>query len=250
MQKLQWHDLQFALRRTPRALLETMKLPCWHDKIFIGGGFLRSVVAGEPVNDVDVFCSSKWDALSLARALVTTRLKMKPEGELGLFSEEQEKTIKSRIHETDNAFTLLCYSPTIQIIHRWLFPAGSQVIGSFDFTVCAAAFWYGVIGEKTSREATDAEGWHSAVDDRFYPDLASKWLVYRNPVRNEDAGGSIDLSKCSWLKSEDDGIVTTRVDEKQFSKVICGLLREVDPNVDPNHIAHLPAENTEEPLDV
>ena len=36
--------------------------------------------------------------------------------------------------------------------------------------------------------------------------------------------------------------------EKQLAKVLTGLLREVDPNVDPEHIAHLPSteQTTEE----
>ena len=31
--------------------------------------------------------------------------------------------------------------------------------------------------------------------------------------------------------------------EAQLAKVLTGLLREVDPNIDPSHIAHLPAED-------
>jgi hypothetical protein len=34
-----------------------------------------------------------------------------------------------------------------------------------------------------------------------------------------------------------------RLNEFQFGLMICGLLREVDPNIDPSHIAHLPAED-------
>src|SRR5208283_3039247 len=33
--------------------------------------------------------------------------------------------------------------------------------------------------------------WTSLIDDEFYSDLAAKRLVYRSPVRNEDAGGSV-----------------------------------------------------------
>jgi len=31
--------------------------------------------------------------------------------------------------------------------------------------------------------------------------------------------------------------------EQQWAKVLTGLLREIDPNVDPNHIYHLPSES-------
>jgi hypothetical protein len=265
--KLTHHDLQFALLRSPRALLTLMKLPKWRGKIFVGGGFLRSVVSGDPVNDVDVFVSQKELAWLLARELIITRMGLKPEGPGDIFSQSQETLIKSRIHETDNALTLARgFSPTVQIIHRWTFDSGNAAANSFDFTCCAAMFWYG------------KDGFGSYCDTRFYPDVAAKRLIYRSPVRNEDAGGSmlrvlkyyqkgyripldslsavitrlvraVDLSKCT--RSVEDKTVSAfveRVDEPQFSKVICGLLREVDPNVDPSHVAHLPAE-TDECLD-
>jgi hypothetical protein len=49
----------------------------------------------------------------------------------------------------------------------------------------------------------------------------------------------------------DVGRVTARddsftFDEIQLAKIITGLLREVDPNIDPSHVAHLPAETANE----
>lgn len=259
MSELTRHDLQFLLLRTPRPLLRLMKSEGWAGRIFLGGGFVRSVVCGDPVNDVDVFVQNPADAAAIARALVIDAKRIKVPA-----TEEQEALIKRCIYETDNALTVTCMSPSVQIIHRWVFPTLQAVADSFDFTCCCAAF--GWTGEK----------WESYCDDRFYPDVASKRLVYRNPVRNEDAGGSllrvlkyyqkgyripldsladvitrlvagVDLSKCEYghldLKTCE---VSTRVRARQFSKVICGLLREVDPNVDPSHLAHLPAENQPE----
>lgn len=251
--KLLHHDLQFALLRCPRELLAVMKnADFWYGKIFVGGGFLRSVVSGDHVNDVDVFVSRKEDAVTLAKILVAARLRIKKG--IDEMTEDEAAQVKRKIYETDNALTLTCFTPAIQIIHRWLFEAGEKVADSFDFSCCAAAFWY------------DGQ-WQSYCDDRFYPDIASKRLVYRNPVRNEDAGGSmlrvlkyyqkgfrIPLDSLAWvitrlMRGVDFNKVmnrTTRdvtLEEQQFSKVICGLLREVDPNVDPNHLAHLPPEN-------
>jgi hypothetical protein len=258
--KLQYHDLQFALLRTPRVLLAVMKAGDWHGKIYVGGGFLRSTVAGDHVNDVDVFVQSKKDADRLAKLLVINRMRLgKAIEELTVDEAEQ---VDRRIYKTDNALTLTCFTPAIQIIHRWTFETGASVADSFDFSCCAAAFWFD-------------EGWSSYCHDRFYPDIASKRLVYLNPERNEDAGGSmlrvlkyyqkgyripldslaqvitrlfrgVELEKVCFLKGAVGGKI--KPNEEKLAKVICGLLREVDPNVDPNHIAHLPAETGEENL--
>jgi hypothetical protein len=270
MNKLTYHDLQFALLRCPKALLAIMRSDPVPKQFFVGGGFLRSVITGEPVNDIDVFVSKKDDALWLARALAIRKLHFSRKTSIVgtvsirplLFDEldkDQVKQVERCIFATDNAYTVTSYKPAVQIIHRWLFDAGEMVASSFDFTCCAAAFWW------------DGEKWDSYCDDRFYCDLAAKRLIYRSPVRNEDAGGSMlrvlkyyqkgyripldSLAKiiARLAKGVDfhNMIVSTtegderheRIREEQFAKVICGLLREVDPNIDPSHIAHLPAED-------
>jgi len=222
--KLDIQDLRWALTRMPSNLKSVMREKEWHNNIFVGGGFLRSIVAGEPVNDVDVFVKSVKDAELLAYLLCKD---------------------KKDIHKTENAFTIkgkMC----IQIIHRWVFEKPEDVSNSFDFTICCAVFFY------------NGETFDSFCDDRFYIDLASKRLVYRCPVRNEDPGGSmlrvlkyyqkgyrIPLNSLGdviarLLKSVD----PERVDinhEPSVSKVITGLLREVDPQIDPLHLSHLPA---------
>src|SRR5213595_3177375 len=101
MTELTYHDLQFALLRCPKPLLEVIKEPRWAGKIFVGGGFLRSIVAGEPVNDIDIFVTSKDDAEVLANQLVAET--------------------DGKIWRTDNARTLLDFKPALQIIHRWFF---------------------------------------------------------------------------------------------------------------------------------
>lgn len=255
MNKLTWHDLQFALIRVPKLLLKTMKLPAWKNRVFVGGGFLRSIVTGDPVNDVDIFVPDLDTAEALAVELVCQRVFKKDHNAC---SKEEFESATKRIYRTDNALTLCCFSPVLQIIHRWTFDSPAQVITSFDFTCCAAVFWW------------DGEAWDSVCDDRFYPDVAAKRLVYRLPDRNEDAGGSmlrvlkyyqkgyripldslaavigrlvagVNFKKINMkrLTMED-----TRIPEFEFSRIICGLLREVDPAIDPKHVAHLPAENT------
>lgn len=198
----------------------------------LAGGFIRACIAGEPVSDVDLFVPSKAAASELADSLLGPG--------------------KRRI-ETDNAFTILGHGLPIQVIHRWVFDEPRKIVPSFDFTIACAAIWW-----------EDDGKWISACDDRFYPDLAAKRLVYRAPDRNEDAGGSIlrllkfyrrgyqaplesiaqvvarmlkDVPEVNFQKREvilsEGGAAEW---EKQMGAVLMGLLREVDPAFDSNLI--------------
>lgn len=227
-----------------------MKEPEWCNKVFIGGGFLRSVISGDPVNDVDVFVSSAELAESLAIELACRSLYRKGRNEV---SEEEYKAAGRRVHKTDNDYTLTCTTPVIQIIHRWTFGKLSDVADSFDFTCCCAAFAWDLA----------TENWYSYCDERFYADVAAKRLIYRQPVRNEDAGGSMlrvlkYYQKGYRIPVDSLGAVIARlmsaycpsrkefeagkINEEFCAKVVTGLLREVDPSIDPKHVAHLPAE--------
>lgn len=236
MSHLSWHDLQWCLRRAPRPVLDLMKEQ--GPKLMVAGGFIRSCVAGETVNDIDLFAPSRELAEQFARTLA---------GE-------------SRIHESGNAYTVTNCRVAVQIIHRWTFDDPATMLDSFDFTIAKAAFWW------------DGENWRSLCDPRFYQDLAAKRLVYTNPQRNEDAGGSllrvlkfyqrgyripldslgaviarlssgVDDERMNAARSLNPDRVLTH--EQLTAKVITGLLREVDPAIDPSHAAHLPAESDE-----
>jgi hypothetical protein len=206
----------------------------WQGRIFVGGGYLRSIVAGEKINDVDVFVSSKETAELLAYKLARE---------------------KSDVYVTDNAFTVKGKLP-IQIIHRWLFDDAEGVVNSFDFTVCAAAFYYAPSGNSWK------EGWSSYINARFYQDLAAKRLVYQMPERNEDAGGSMlrvlkyyqkgyripldSLGKVmarmvKEIRFDEFPMGQTNAEyESYIAKLLTAMLVEVDPAIDPEHIAHLP----------
>ena len=211
-------DLRWCIRRLPKDVVAMLKEN--PNKVFISGGYIRSCVSGEKVNDIDIFAESKEKAELLARRLTDKY---------------------HRLIETDNAFTVLGYKYTIQIIHRWTFDSPEQCIQSFDFTIAKSAIW------------SDGKEYKSLIDERFYVDLAAKRLTYCNPCRNEDAGGSIlrmfkfyqrgyrsPLTSIAGViarlvqKLEDKGEWT----EENNTKIICGLLREVDPDIDPEHIAH------------
>lgn len=230
------HDLHFALRRLPRELIQVMKSTRYAGRVYVGGGYLRAIVAGEPVNDVDVFVDSQAEAEPLAVLLVQLRNPELKE------AKPDDERIKRRMHITKNAITIFGFKTTIQIIYRWVFSKGPAVCGAFDFTCCCACFWF----EDTK--------WRSYVDPRFYQDLAARRLVYRAPNRNEDAGGSMlrvlkYYQKGYRMPLDSLGAVVARLvkgvedieemGEDRLAFILTGLLREVDPLIDPEHVAHL-----------
>jgi hypothetical protein len=244
---LAWHDLQWCLRRAPRKLLEALQRH--GSQLMVAGGYIRSCVTNDPINDIDVFCGSEAFAHRVCLELV--------EGDA------------SRIHRSDNAFTLRGFSTPIQFIHRWTFLSPETAILSFDFTIARAAFWFerAVADPETISNSDAPQGkWCSIADPRFYQDLAGRRLIYCQPVRNEEAGGSLlrvlkfyqrgyripldslgdvlaRLMRGVRLSDVTNKGRSSEVDEGQIAKVFTGLLREVDPNIDPSHIAHLPAES-------
>lgn len=221
MQHLDHFDLAFCIRRLPRRLKKVMEEGTLKGRLYVGGGYVRAVVAGEHINDVDVFVESIEKAQELVNAL---------------------KYENEYVHETDNAFTLTRGLP-IQVIHRWTFEHAEEVCISFDFTVCQAVIFY------------ENRAWHSCCSERFYVDLASKRLVYTSPVRAEEAGGSMlrvlkYYQRGYRIPLDSLGKVMARVllavdqaqaSDSEYGKVITGLLRMVDPSVDPLHEAHLPS---------
>lgn len=238
--ELDIQDLKWALTRLPSNIKTVMKEKEWHNNIFVGGGYLRAIVAGEKINDVDLFVKSEKDAELLAYKLCSD---------------------KRDIHKTDNAYTVKG-KLAIQIIHRWVFETPYDVSNSFDFTICCAVIFYESFlpakMNSRSEEPKLVERWNSFCDDRFYIDLASKRLVYRCPVRNEDAGGSMlrvlkYYQKGYRIPLNSLGSVIARLvkaidktaininDEAEVGKIITGLLREVDPEIDPLHLSHLPS---------
>lgn len=207
-------DRDLVVSRIPKRVRKMLK----SSQTYVAGGFIRSTIAGERVSDIDVFGPSKETL----------------ETQAGLLAHD----IKGKLHVTANALTVLAHSrTTAQFITRWVFDNPEDLIKSFDFTVCQAVVWW-----------QDKE-WVSRCSTDFYPDLASRRLVYTHPIRNEDAGGSM-LRMRKFLKRGYNirvdsmaGVIARLVnklrddvmgDEETCSTVIAGLLREVDPliNID------------------
>lgn len=216
-------DLAWAVRRLPGNVRDLLKT---HGaKVFLAGGYVRAVVSGERVSDIDLFSSSKDYSEACAKELAGD----------------------GKPYETPNAFTVRTKPIPTQFIHRWTFTEPADAIASFDFTVAQAAIWW------------TGERWESCCAARFYADLAAKRLVYTSPARNEDAGGSMlrvlkFYQRGYRIPLDSLGAVVSRLcmgvegigggagmDEAWLAKIVTGLLREVDPLIDPDHISHLPS---------
>lgn len=158
MGKLSSSDLSLVVRRMPK----DVRTALYNNPgaLFVGGGFIRAVVANEEVNDIDFFG---------------------PSGALRHVAEKFEQERKDvRKLVTKNAITIVTPGrSTLQFITRWAFDEPDDVVASFDFTVCQAVVWF------------DGKVYRSVVGDRFYEDLAAKRLSYTSPVREEEAGGSM-----------------------------------------------------------
>lgn len=228
MRKLDQKDLTWAVQRLPFVVKDMMEL--YPRKIVLGGGYLRAIVSSEPVNDLDLFTGSAESSLEFASLLALK--------------------VGRKVYSTDNAHTIRLPNGTcVQFIHRWVFHNPEALLESFDFTIACAAIW-----------AAHGKTWESLADDNFYSDLAAKRLVYRSPIRNEDAGGSLLRVLKYYRKNyriplDSLGAVLARMyngvtaegwHEPELALELTKALVVVDPQVDPFHEAHLPASEVSE----
>lgn len=215
-------DLNFVCSRIPKDLRNLMMKE--YPMLMIGGGFIRATIAGEKPSDIDIFGPNKEVLKAAAMALALKR--------------------GARLHESDNAFTILA-PPRIpaQFIYRWVFDHPAALIGTFDFTICQAALYIKECPLENSESTV--RKWDSVISEDFYRDLAARRLVYTHPVRNEDAGGSLMrvrkfLTRGYNIQAQSLAGVCARLfmgvrnledfsDEKRLTKILSGLLREVDP---------------------
>lgn len=222
MQSMKYTDLNFVCSRIPKDLRNLMMKE--YPMLMIGGGFIRATIAGEKPSDIDIFGPDKDTLKAAAMALALKR--------------------SARLHESDNAFTILA-PPRIpvQFIYRWVFDHPAALIGTFDFTICQAALYIKECPLENSESTV--RKWDSVISEDFYRDLAARRLVYTHPDRNEDAGGSLMrvrkfLTRGYNIQAQSLAGVCARLfmgvrnledfsDEKRLTKILSGLLREVDP---------------------
>lgn len=238
MDKLNQYDLLLVRRRLPKCVVKTLQTK--DVKAFVAGGFIRSNVAHEVCTDVDLFVPDKEMANKLVHHI-----------------REGKEHDRFNYVETENAITLYDTTrvlPPIQVITRWFFNEPTKLIECFDFTICQAVVWW---EGSVTEEGKPYGNWCSLASSSFYQDLAAKRLVYtsRTPLRDGEAGGSI-LRVLKYYRRgytipiKDLGLVIARLtmgihrdrwdallqDEEMLGKVFGGLLREVDPLIDPDHI--------------
>lgn len=158
VQKLTEQDTITVLHMVPVHIIRVLR----EYPVFLAGGFIRAVIAGEEVSDMDLFSN---DAI-LIKSLVD-----------GI-----KDKVDAKVHQSENAYTILAPPRLpIQFITRWLYDDPVKLIEQFDFSICQAAIWW---------DKEDLR-WKSVCSDRFYSDLASRRLFYTFPKREEDGGGSL-----------------------------------------------------------
>ena len=221
-------DLHFCVKRLPKKLKKLIEEE--KTTIIIAGGYIRSVITGEKISDIDVFAGDRKTSEDLAWKLANN---------------------KWDLYKTGNAITIKNLYIPVQFIHRWVYDNPFDVLKSFDFSICQAAIWY----DKEEKK------WSSSCEDSFYQDLAAKRLVYTSPERNEDAGGSVlrilkYYQRGYRIPLDSFGAVLARLFESiewdsgmaehDIATLITGLLLEVDPAGFIDHEAYLPKEEDNE----
>lgn len=212
-------DLQFIVRRLPKDIQNLLTKHA--GKLFVAGGFVRALIAGEDPNDIDIFGGDRDQLTYIAKEFAAARP-------------------GAKVHVTQNAVTVITPDRLpVQFITRWTFDNAEACAASFDFTVCQSVVW------------RDGALWRSMCSDRFYIDLAARRLFYTEPMREEEAGGSMlrvlkYVRRGYTIQVTSLGAVIARLADKvdrnlsapdsehggarvTTSRVIAGLLREVDP---------------------
>lgn len=233
MPELDPRDLLKVVNSLPKPLYTALS----KRDIYVCGGYIRAVVAGETPRDIDVFAKAPIDV------------------------DRATKDIGRSPKVSSNSHTVqLDSGPPIQFIISTYYPSAQDCIKSFDFTVCQAGVWCYPNNKGEFK-------WHSVCSDRFYQDLASKRLAV-NPDMDQIKAGStmmrvLRYSKMGYTIGREDlavviakmasgkydgaitdvngagavpGTVQMEVTEKSLSERVYALLKEAYPERDPTGI--------------
>lgn len=211
MMELTPQDLRLVVARIPEDVRALMK----KHTLLLAGGFIRATVAREHAADIDLFGPSEVALRAAAKELNDDR--------------------GGRAYETKNALTVAVPGRLpVQFITRWTFADAAAIIAWFDFTIARAAVW------------REGPYWRSACADSFYADLAARRLVYAAPA-DPDAGGSVMRMRkflgrgyqipadslaallAALMGNVRKTSIAADIDGDGLTKVLTGLLREVDP---------------------
>lgn len=216
-EELDGHDLRRVQVRLPSAVLKCLQE---NPMARVAGGFVRAIVAGEEISDVDVFPGDVENAEIIARGIAG--------GFVKAVLDPGPSVVK-----TLHAFTIHV-DPVIQVIHRWSAATPEALLNGFDFTIGAACVWWkdGLL--------------RSLVHPRFYRDVAAKRLTFIDPIEGDEAGGSLlRLQKFARRGYRASAFQTARIvcalieegqkknegkHDEPLTRTVARLIREVDPS--------------------
>lgn len=226
MRELNPEDLKYIVKKLPKDLVFRMQRK--PNKYFIAGGFIRSCIAHEKINDIDVFAANASDAKELTESL-------QPD--------------ETKVFTTENAYSFTLEGKSVQIIHKWTFTSPQDIINHFDFTIAQAVIYlYDKDGKELHTKETRYE-WKSICVDNYYEDLAAKRLIYTYPL-NPEAGAS--LLRVLKFKSRGynptlkslaqivDNLVKDKPEEHDTYYHVIKKLVEVDPLAAPVNVTDEP----------
>lgn len=150
-------DVSACVIRLPKEVLALMVTN--PGTVFVAGGYIRSILSGEPVKDIDIFVSLAEQAKAIALRLAGNDM--------------------TRIHQSQNSYTIKGGSVLLQVITRWSGGSPEDCLKSFDFTNVKAAIWH------------NGKDWESLCHDDFYEHLGARRVVYEKPNQNLNPGGSL-----------------------------------------------------------
>lgn len=191
MTQLNLGDTVNVLGHLPLEVVDVLKTL----RVYLGGGFIRSVLNREEPKDIDLFIQDAIDA-KLGAALL-------------------RDTYGYSLYTTNNAITLQKKGcKQIQFITRWKYTDAQEMIDSFDFTIAMAGIWYDLVDQE----------WKSVRHHDYYYDVYNKELVYLQPQREEERAGSL-LRMIKFLKRG------YSISDNELSKVIARVI-SVTPDGD------------------
>jgi hypothetical protein len=148
-QNLEEDDIKRVIYMLPEEVREMMKRH--PGKVIVAGGFIRALVAGEDIKDLDIFVPSESEAKKWC-------------DEVDIEYEMGDKYLSTEPNEYFNY--------EIQTVWRYPFKEAYEIPEQFDYTVVKCAIWFDP-GDK-NKSATFVGICH----ERFYRDLARKALVF------------------------------------------------------------------------
>ena len=195
MTTLDRDDLLKVVCALPKWLKEHMA----NSRVFVAGGFIRSLVTGEKITDLDLFAADNK---------AVDRL------------QEEAKEHATGCFSTEFARTYTCNGRLIQVIRAWTFKTADELLSHFDFTISGACVW-----------SENPDGyWTSEVSPNFYSDLAARRLRYTGS--NKPGGSLLRVLKFVrrgyHIAPEELAQIVAEVAEIDPTKVVYAL-REIDP---------------------